>query len=495
MENIIVQALLSHPVLMTAGIMIGVSLLIIPLSVRYIITPLILFSVSRRYHSQKRPEDELWMEGESRKLADRMYRRIRSILYHSESFQLSADLKSLLGILIPAEEGEDVLESLRFDFSPVRFLETLLLAYEDLHLEAEKRILLRYLLKRRVKWFKPFQGGMKFQRMINSIPVVDFFNRKGLLSQGFRLVLIPLVGLPGILLYALRSIVIRGIWAGLIRYYYTCFLFRAAHYLIYLYGGNTIALTERCKKFSRREIIRKGLHYDRELSLLPDPSIKPETLTEMLDAYERIMSDAGFAHDPIYTLKEQPRNIGHGLRRQAKGLFRRTLSALNHQFTEKKESQGMRETALRLLLELPGKRYPGRKDPWMNYRIIQGLNVSYRLLMISLSRVYSNAPGSHFAMERVSVDLIRQAREFSRQPLVALLSRTGKNSYKTIKPLLRLRKLIRLRSRTTPMGVATLSMPLLGKLIQERWKELILYRLGRAIIRYSIFEEETRSLP
>ncbi len=495
MENAIIPVLLSHPVLTTAGIMTGISLLIIPLSIRYIITPLILLSVSRRYRSKKRSKDELWMEGESRKLADRMYGRIRSILYHSESFQLSTDLKSLLGILIPAGEGEDVLESLRFDFSPVRFLETLLFAYEDLHLEAEKRFLLRYLLKRRIKWFKPFQGGMKFQRMINSIPVIDFFNKKGLFTQVFRLILIPLIGLPGILLYTLRSITIRGIWAGLIRYYYTHFLFRAGHYLIYLYGGNTVALMERRKKFSRSEIVRKGLHYDRELSLLPDPEIKPETLTEMLSTYEQIMTDAGFAHDPIYTLKEQPRNIGHGLRRQVKGMFRRTLSALNHQFTEKEENQGMRETALRLLLELPGKRYPGRKDPWMNYRIIQGLNVSYRLLMISLSRVYSNAPGSHFAMERVSVDLIRQAREFSRQPLIALLSRTGRNSYKAIKPLLHLRKLNRLRSRTTPMGVATLSMPLLGKLIQDRWKELILYRLGRAVIRYSIFEEETRSLP
>ena len=190
-----------------------------------------------------------------------MYKRIRRILYHSETFQVSTDLKSLLAILIPA--GEDDLESLRFDFTPVRFLETLLLAYEDLHLEAEKHILLRYLLKRRIKWFRPFQGGMKFQKTINSIPVVDYFNRKGLFTQGFRLILIPLIGLPGLLFYVFRSIIIRGIWAGLIRYYYTLFLFRASHYLIYLYGGNTEVLLERCKKFSRKEIIRKGLHYDR----------------------------------------------------------------------------------------------------------------------------------------------------------------------------------------------------------------------------------------
>ena len=228
---------------------------------------------------------------------------------------------------------------------------------------------------------------------------------------------------------------------------------------------------------------------------MPDWETCEETLRDMLNTYEKILKDAGFAHDPIYTRRERSQDPVHDLKKQMKGFLRRTLTALNHQFTEKNEKPGMRETALRLLLELPEQKYPGRKDPWMNYRVIQGLNVSYRLLIISLSRVYANAPGSHFAMERISVDLIRQARDFTRQPLITLLSRTGRNSWRTIKPLLHLRKLNRIRKKATPAGVATLSMPLLGKMIQDRWKELILYRLGRAIIRYSIYEEETRTLP
>jgi len=485
---------LNHPFIISAGIMVALSLVFIPFCIRFIITPLILFHTSRRYHSKKRPVEERWHSRESRELSVKMFHQIKKILYHSESFQVSEDIQSLLGMLIPPDAKGSTLEALRFNFTPVRFLETLLMAYEDLHNQAEKRFLLRYLLKRQIKWFLPFQRGMAIQKIINKIPLIDFFNRKGLFSQVFRLVMIPLFGLPGLLFYSIRSLVIRSIWAGLIRYYYTIFLLRASYYLIYLYGGDTDNLSKRCERFSRNEIIRKGLHYDRELSLMPDPDRQDESLSSMILKYKEILEEAGFVADPLYTMEEAPRGKKHRLKTQLKGLMRRSLSALHQQLSEDPEKQEIRKTAIHLLMELPGVRYPGSSQPWQHYRIIQGVNVGYRLLMISLSRVYANAPGSHFAMERISVDLIRQARNFSRQPLISLLSRTGKVSYKAAKPLLRLRKLNKLRKKASPGGVISLSIPLLGKLIQDRWKELILYRLGRAIIRYSLIEEDTTLL-
>lgn len=474
--------------------MIGISLFFIPFCIRFIITPFILFRTSRRYRSKKRPSEEIWHTEESRELSEKMFTRIKKILYHSESFQVSEDIQSLMGMLISPDAEAGTLGSLRFDFSPVRFLETLLMAYEDLHNETERRVLLRYLLKRRIKWFIPFQRGMVIQKIINKIPLVDFLNRKGLFSQGFRLIMIPLLGLPGLLFYSIRSLVIRGIWAGLVRYYYTVFLLRIAYYLIYLYGGNTDELNKRREKFSRNEIIRKGLHYDRELSLMPDPDRHEEYLSTMILKYEEILKEAEFTADPLYTMKERPQSKKHHLNTRLRELMRRSLSVLHQQLSEDSQKPGIRETAMRLLKELPGVRYPGSSQPWQHYKIIQGVNAGYRLLMISLSRVYTNAPGSHFAMERISVDLIRQARDFSRQPLVTLLSKTGKISYKAMKPLLRLRRLNKLRKKTTPGGVVSLSIPLLGKLIQDRWKELVIYRLGRAIVRYTLIEEDTTLL-
>ena len=493
-EKGLILNLTAHPIVLTAGIMTILSLLLIPLFVRFAITPLILFRTYRHYFSEQRAEQDRWQEESSRDLFLRMYRKISKILFRSESFQISEDLKTLLSELIPPEKLEEgktaSIETLELSFSPVRLLETLFLAYEDLHNEVEKRFLLRYLLKRRLKWFRPFQRGMRINRIINTIPVVEFFNRKGLFTQGLRLILIPVFGLPGILFYALRSLLIRGVWSGLIRYYYTLFLMKGAYFIIYLYGGNTETLTRRKARFSKKEIIRTGAHFDRELTMQPPMGEMRETLQALLRRYDKILKEAGFERDSGFTGTEKA-STQTSRKRRVKSFLRRSLKALNHQLSEEKQHPGLRETALQLLMELPEERFPGMSQPWMYYRVIQVLNVSYKLLMITLSRTYTNAPGSWFAMEKISVDLIRQARDFSRQPLVSLLSRTGKNSYSFLKPLLKLRKLNRLRQKATPAGVVSLSVPFFGKMIQERWKELILYRIGRAVVRYSILEDHS----
>ncbi len=494
--EILIPELLYHPIILTAVLMAFISLVFIPVMVRFIITPIILFGISRRYRGKKVPLSEQWQESASRRLQEKLFKKIKKILLHSETFLLTEDVKTLLMEFIPPESrtnpAEEVLKTLKLNFSPVRLLETLLLAYEDLHNKVESRFFLRYLLTRKLKWYRPFQRSMKLQKVLNSIPVVDFINRRGLVAQLLRLVLIPLIGLPGLVLYTIRSILIRGVWSGLIRYYYTVFLFRASYYLIYLYGGNTENLSQRRRRFSRSEIIRKGNHFDRELQIVPQEEGHRELLLAMLERYEKILTGSGYEKDRIFSLSgDREKSKRHRLSDSLNGLLRRSLSVLNEHLSEETGKPGLRETALKLLKELPEERYPGRRAPWMNYRITQGLNVSYRLLMISLSRIYTNAPGSHFAMENLSVDLIRQAREFTRNPLINLLSKTGRNSYKVLKPVMRLRRFNQLRKKTTPAGVVSLSFPLFGKMIQDRWKEVILYRLGRAVIRYSIIEDHS----
>ena len=494
--EVLIKTILYHPIVLTAGIMAVISLILIPVIVRFVITPVILFSTSRRYFSAGKMKGVRWQEKSSRDLWDKLYRKIRKILIHSETFQILDDLKNLLMEFIPPEKisaGEDLsFKTLKLNFSPVRLLETLLLAYEDLHIKVERQFLLRYLLTRRLKWFRPFQRSMKIQKMINALPIVDFINRRGLVVQALRLILIPLIGLPGILIYSLRSILIRGVWSGMIRYYYTVFLLRAAYYMIYLYGGNTEELSKRRRQFSRSEIIRKGKHFDRELQLVPQEEGKQDLLQAMLKHYESILEESGYQKDSRFSLSSgESRSARHKVSESLNSFLRRSLSVLNEHLSEESEKPGLRETTLRLLKELPEERYPGRTAPWMSYRVTQGLNVSYRLLMISLSRIYTNAPGSHFAMENISVDLIRQARDFSKNPMISLLSRTGRKSYRILKPIMRIRQLSKISRKATPSGVVSLSVPLFGRIIQDRWKEMILYRLGRAIIRYSIQEDHS----
>ena len=178
-------------------------------------------------------------------------------------------------------------------------------------------------------------------------------------------------------------------------------------------------------------------------------------------------------------------------RKKLDGFFRKAINAVHGEITAGEEKSSPREILTGLVLTLSRTAHPAGKTG-EHYRPDQILSGAYKLSIIALGAVYSNAPGSRFAMERVSVDLFRKVREFSRQPLLTLLREKGMDSWKVLRPVLKARQILKLR-KATPAGIAGLGLPLFGRMIQDKTLEIILYRLGRLIIRTNINGE--RELP
>jgi len=458
----------------------GISFILLPLGIRFLLTPLLFRKIRKR---GLKWEDEL-----SRKRSELMAPILKKRLMSSERMNLMDDMKALIEVVSPAD-SEGVIH---LNFTPLRFLEILLMGYEDIYEKWKSSRLLRYLLGRRISWYGPFRRSVEAGKVINRFAVVRFLNRKGIIPQFIRLALIPLLGIPGLLFFSIRSILLRFFWEGFIRSFYLNLLFKASQYLLYLYGGECLEIDRRRERFARKEIIRKGRHYDRELTILPSEVDKQEILDEMIRCYDDILLNAGLTPDSTYSLKPDAHRKRVRLKNRLGGLLRKTVSAVHNEFAASPESPALKDILTKMTRNLASIYYPGREKPLESYRLNQVLSATYKLSMISLSAIYSNAPGSRLAMEKVSVDLFRKVRDFTRQPLITLLTSRGMESWKSIRPVLKMRKLLKMR-KVSPGGIAGLGIPLLGRMLQDKGKEIFLYRAGRAMIRYTVQEE--RDLP
>lgn len=463
--------------LIAAGIMGALSFVLLPLAIRFILTPILLKKEIKKSFD--------WSDARSLELSQAMKPILKKRLMSSERMNPMGDIKALLEIVAPPDsEG-----TIRLNFTALRFLEISLMAYEDAFKLQENSRILRYFLNRRISWYRPFYRGFKAGQHINQFRVIRFLNRKGVFTQLLRLALVPLLGIPGILIYSIRSIFLRLFWEGFIRWFYLSFLFRSSQYILYLYGGVSPQIEERRAKFSKKEIIRKYRHYDRELTIMPDVSGKEEVLSLMVEEYSKIMLQSGLTPDEKYNLKPNADKKRVRIKGRMSGFFRKTISAVNSEFSSTQETVPIKDILIRMYKTIPGLYYPGNENCYESYRINQLITASYKLSIIALGAVYSNAPGSRIALEKVSVDLFRKVRDFSKQPLINLLKSKGMDSWRSIRPILKAKQLLKLR-KASPTAVAGLGVPLLGRILQDKGKEILLHRIGRALIRYTVLEEK-----
>ena len=238
--------------LTAAGVMAAVSFILIPLTIRYILTPLLLRKVLRTQLN--------WEDEESREKAKELTLVLKRRLMSSERMNLRDDFRAILETISPPDQAGTI----RLNFTILRALEIVLMGYEDIHSLYGRSRMLRYLMNRRLAWFRPFLQGTQAARFLNRNRFLKYLGQKGVLSQVLRLALIPLLGIPGLLLFGLRSLILRLFWEGTIRSFYLRVLHKSSQYLLFLYGGSCGELDERRKRFAKKEIIRKARHYDTE---------------------------------------------------------------------------------------------------------------------------------------------------------------------------------------------------------------------------------------
>ncbi len=477
-------------------LLMALPLLLVPLIMRFILTRLIILHARRKLLPREMREMEAgWETGAAQAFVAAeatIQRRLKSLL--PPVYDIRGDIEEiLLAAQQKQQKNGESPEELRFSFSIRDAAEVGLLAFSDIYRQIEAHPLLKRLLKLRLRtlvWLNDFSRS--YSRIFNRGPLAGLIRSRvpGLI---LRIILSPLIGLPILVFYLLRSMTAGLMSDGLFRYLYVLVLLKMTYYGIYLYGGENPLIAERLKALSRKDIVEAGKKLEKLLNPSEWEAISPsgEEAALRMNAFYR---DGGFKTD--LPLEEIGQQAQAGSEKQKKrGRKRRfllrefnhlkgsTLLAVRRELGVKKEEYGIIEGLSRLFTLLGEVYLPGESTPMERLRTEDLLAAGYYTSILVLSKLYS-APGLRSTMGRISVDFAVKISSLSEDELVKQLFFGARSSIRMAGAASKIHRISRmLRGKYHPAGFAiSFAPPLALAHIERNIKGGIYHTAGRLML-------------
>jgi len=235
------------------------ALLILPLITRRVLLWILLSLGAGHYKRQIREDTgRQWETAKDRMvlkgMTDILSRRLKG------SFDLTSamreDLYQLLHLIDHyCDETKPQRDQLEFHFSLKRLLQVSLMAFEETYELINQYWIFRFLQRRKVIWLERFLSyGQFYKKLINAIPLVKRMSQTPVPGFLLRLFLIPLLGIPSLIWYNLRTLLMGMLAEGSFRFFYVLIMMRIARYGLFLYGEPNKGMEEKLKGYSKKGI-------------------------------------------------------------------------------------------------------------------------------------------------------------------------------------------------------------------------------------------------
>ena len=469
-----------------------IPLVLIPLVMRFVAVRLLLRLARQRLLPRRLKEMEAGWAAEDRELleaAEGIVRKRLSTLLPPR-YDIAADTREIL-LAIQRKRGDEA-EELSFSFSIRSAAEVGLLAFADLYGDLHRRSFFRLLQRTRLKWLLRAQKLAEMYAEIVNLPLVRQLNSGRALGLLVRLTLIPLIGLPFLLVYLLRSITIGIAVDGSFRYLYALGLLRITYYGIYLYGGTNSRIASRISRLRKAEIIAAGRVLEEELQ----PSAwgaKSLHYAEGAARLTALLRELGIDED-----HRVQRDFPGSARRSLlhRRLFRRlrdsALLAARRGLHQKADGRSIAQ-GLRLLVEgISGVYVPQGRRFHTQLRLGELIAAGYFASLLLLARLYA-APGVRSALGKVSLEFAISLNALSEDELFRTLVSGAREGVRLAGFAARVRRATKvLRGRYHPAGLAlSFAGPFALAHLENSLKTGLYHRAGRLIL--YIWEQNARN--
>jgi hypothetical protein len=327
-------------------------------------------------------------------------------------------------------------------------------------------------------WFDYYGHIIGHNRILRSIFGIR------ILGPLFRVLLIPLLGLPSLIWYTLRSVVAGIFYEGYLRFLYGFVLLKIGYYAPYLYGRRNTVISRRIKQISRERLAIINMRVEERLTL----SLRQERSSRFEEAtalYQKFLEDLGLAEDrelkPRGSKKAQSRRDNFfewGERYLAK-----VREAYQSQSPVAHDTLVDLEQVCRLFQEIGRIYHAGANRPFLKLRIHEALEMGYIGSVMILHRMFST-PGVRSLLDHVSVEFVLQVKRFAEADLTRYGSEYLNTSYKSLRLVQKARKIFRvIRGTIFPAAlVTTLGSPILFQHLKILFREFVYHRAGRLIL-------------
>lgn len=458
--------------------------LVIPLCMRFLIVRGILwFSRRRLLPKELRNLETGWSEEDLaafRGAEGIIQKRLRTPF--APKYRLRKDAEEILISIQQNRPGKSA--ELRFDFSLRDAAEVALLAFADLYRDLSRKTPLRLLLGLRLKWLIRTSYLIDAFRRLARLPLIRELSRSRLLFGLIRIALIPLVGLPLLLFYLIRSFMIGIVADGSFRYLYALLLLRITYYGIYLYGGGNRLIAERIAALDKREILEAG----RRLEELLDPAVWEERSGAFSEAAARlnaVLRDLEVDEDRALESGERRRG---GLLR---GIRRSLRTAARREFLNPPRGAGLKDDLIRIYRAV-AEAYTLEPNALYRLRIRELAALGYFGALLFLSRLYAT-PGVRGSLGKLTVDFVINIRELSEDELMRNLFSGAREGLRWAGMANRVRRTGKLlRGRYHPVGFAlSFAAPVALAHLETSIKSGLFRRYGRLLL--YIWEQNERN--
>lgn len=374
-----------------------IPVLIIPFFMRFIISPVILSLLKRRYLRIFIEKIKNTQNEKDRKAVEKLISLTWKNL--NNPFVLSYNINKIrrdaLMIIFNIAEIYGIKNTL--SFSVQKITETVLLAFEDIYQTLSNTRLYTLIQRIPVKYIlKTFKIQTSFKPVSNH-KVFRFLSKYRLTGKILRIILIPILGLPYLIYQLIVSLFYSTILEGYLRFLYGTALLKLGYYAIYLYSDTSGSINQQLC-FSKESVISQGKRINELYLNLESREEKSPLLSEALTIIKDVLCKQTILPlSPLYRQEgREKKRIKAAVR--AKVLLKRTVE---YNWPGQKRNP-VWENILEIYTAL-GKHYkPGSREPLWELRLKDIIEAGYFSTTYILSVIYT-LPVSRSLLNTMSV--------------------------------------------------------------------------------------------
>lgn len=376
---------------------------------RLIIAPLILLKLKSKYVKDLTSTiKEGWVDDRDLEaieyLKSHAWKGLSSPFVISYNFSfLQTQIKTLF-VDLTQIYNEDSTSEINLNFSIQKILEALYLIFEDVHSDLKMMKIYKLLEKLPINLFLRITKLNKSIRLITQNKIIRILQKYRVTTKIFRLILIPVLGLPIIMSQLIFSLLYTTLFEGYLRFIYGMILIKVGYYTIYLYSNRNSSLHNRLQ-FCHKDIVNKGGIIEEKHTQFKDRFIYSTNLDNALQKLSEELTK-----ENIIPSKE---TVKEGRK------FDRILKRVSNTIKNTIESELSSDTAksfnfkpLIHIAESIGRvYYPNAKQPIYNMRFKEFLEFGFFVTTVSLKNIYA-IPASRKLLDKIPVKLVFDINDF-----------------------------------------------------------------------------------
>lgn len=395
------------------------------------------------------------------------------------NYPIVEDVKAIIIDLqnIYHRQGEKQ-EEMKFSFSIGRLIETSLLFFKDIYYEYSGSWWFKFVQNTRLLWFnRVLRFRTYYAKIQEKIPFYETLQKYRILSLLFRVITFPILGLPSLVWYLIRSVLLGSFTEGMLRFVYTFALLRIGYYGMYLFGEKKSELDSLITSLGQEDIQKFAEIVEKRIKP-KDESSNRTRYAEAVEVYMAELKKYLIDEDKLFlhakrTKLEETKLFLDKVARSAQN----ALSKLNP--LEEKQIGDMGK-----LLDIVGgisKVYrPKGDNPYMYLRVGEVVEAGFMASVLILNIVYQT-PGAKQVIDAVPVQFVMMAKDITKGDIVKDAGDKLKLSYKVYQIFRIAGKVFNVfRKIAAPYTLIwTIGSPILFQHLQGEIKRAIFHRIGR----------------